>query len=1230
MGFLRRIVVFRQGEAATAWLMFAYSFLAMTAYNIVKPITRSKFITDLGADNLPYVQLAAGVLIGLLMHFYGRGASKLPRRAVVPATQVGLAAVLLVFWLLFRTGAAWVSAAFFVFGLTLGLLLISQFWTLANDIYDSRQARRLFGFIGGGASLGGAMGAGITRVAVDNVGTDNLLPVSALALLGCTGIVVAVLRQRPDAGATGVIEAERGVGAGQALRMLAESRHLQIITLLIACAGAGAVIIEQQLNMAAEATGASMDEITRILADVAVYLSLAGFIVQVGVTSRLHGATGLIVALVLLPVTLGTTSVLILLTGSLWAPAAARVLDTSLRYTIDKTTREVLFLPLPAHLKHRAKAFVDVTMDRFARAAGAIALLVLIKPWGLGLTWPQLSFASLAIVGMWLVLSLAARREYLLAFRRSLGAHEMEPTAVRFDAADEETIQGLVEDLSRPDEAAVIYAIDMLETLGKRHLVPASLVQHPSPRVRARALGALQAGHTHDDSWLPVVRRMLNDPDPDVRAAAVRAVVAHRTHEGPALMRQYLDDVESRVSVTAAVELADSPNPADVHAAEAALTRLVTDTRPAAASARCDVASALARIRNPEFRTLLVPLLHDDSVEVAREAIDAARALGASEALFVPALVSRLGDRMLKGNARETLVSYGGGIVDVLVFVMEDPQEHLWVRRHVPATLGRIPTQGSMDALMAAIDDPDGFLRYKAIVAIETLRRSHPDLRFDKNAVEARITKETSRYYSHLSLRHNLVERDQEGGSSILVRALDDKMARALDRIFRLLGLLYAWTDIAAARYALEQGDPRSRAGALEYLDNLLSGDVRKRVIPILDTMPVAEKVRHANSVLKSRPRDVVDTVAQLIHDDDPVVGASAVQFVLERGLIASLRDDLEYVRTRATDRHVRDAAARVLDSSGVATAGAAGLPVVELANRLRTVPLFAFVSVDELFRVAEAARTVTAAPGEGLYEQGAPAGQVFFLFEGTVRVEGGDPAPALVSGPTALNFADAIEDRPLRHSFTVVDPVVGLAIDSAVFLTMLSDNIEMAQGLIRMLLASPRALDWAAVHRPPARTGPAPATDLDVEPIEVARLLRETPLFGHATVDQLKDLVLATREVRLGAGDVLWDDRREPSVYHVLAGEIRLETDGLPDVPVGPGSTIGVAETLTGWSPGRRAVAVCAVRALRLDQEDLFDVLADHGELLQGVFIGVINAGVRNGDRSHAWFAHSAGGSGR
>ncbi len=84
-------------------MMFAYSFLAMTAYNILKPITRSKFIADLGPDNLPYVLLAAGVLIGILMTGYSWLMARLPERGALPITQAGMAAVLFGFWFLFQT-----------------------------------------------------------------------------------------------------------------------------------------------------------------------------------------------------------------------------------------------------------------------------------------------------------------------------------------------------------------------------------------------------------------------------------------------------------------------------------------------------------------------------------------------------------------------------------------------------------------------------------------------------------------------------------------------------------------------------------------------------------------------------------------------------------------------------------------------------------------------------------------------------------------------------------------------------------------------------------------------------------------------------------------------------------------------------------------------------------------------------------------------------------------------
>lgn len=78
---------------------------------------------------------------------------------------------------------------------------------------------------------------------------------------------------------------------------------------------------------------------------------------------------------------------------------------------MDKTSREVLFLPLPSELKYRAKPFIDVTMDRLAKGMGALLILVLIKDWGLGWDWQQLSYASLTMVGLWVLTAMQARKE---------------------------------------------------------------------------------------------------------------------------------------------------------------------------------------------------------------------------------------------------------------------------------------------------------------------------------------------------------------------------------------------------------------------------------------------------------------------------------------------------------------------------------------------------------------------------------------------------------------------------------------------------------------------------------------------------------------------------------------------------------------------------------------------------------------------------------------------------
>ena len=258
----------------------------------------------------------------------------------------------------------------------------------------------------------------------------------------------------------------------------------------------------------------------------------------------------------------------------------------------------------------------------------------------------------------------------------------------------------------------------------------------------------------------------------------MRALAIVRGEAAIGLMRPHLDDRDPRLAVTAAAALAASSNPDDVDAAEATLERLSGDPRPSAAAARQEVAQALGAITNPRFRRLLVPLMYDPQREVALEAIKSAGRLGAEDYMFVPPLVSLLRNRLLKASARQVLVGYGEGVIDTLAYFLRDPDEDIWVRRHIPSTLAQIPSQKTMDVLVDALGESDGFLRFKVINALLRLKQSHPQFALPAERVQPLLVQESNRYFSYLSLHYNLVHKDPAAKETLIARALQ-REARA-------------------------------------------------------------------------------------------------------------------------------------------------------------------------------------------------------------------------------------------------------------------------------------------------------------------------------------------------------------------------------------------------------------------------------------------------------------------
>ena len=283
-------------------------------------------------------------------------------------------------------------------------------------------------------------------------------------------------------------------------------------------------------------------------------------------------------------------------------------------------------------------------------------------------------------------------------------------------------------------------------------------------------------------------------------------------------------------------------------------------------------------------------------------------------------------------------------------------------------------------------------------------------------------------------------------------------------------------------------------------------------------------------------------------------------------------------------------------------------VPAISLVHRLKEIPLFRFTSMDELFRIATISRQVRYAADVRVQERGAPADYIQVLVQGRFRLDEGREGSEILVPPAMLGFQEVLKGTALQSSAVSETESIALVMPAEEFRTLLAANIELAQGLFRMLLG---ATGNGGGTAPAARTSSfryehrvAP-----LKTVEKVMYLQTVPILSHATAEELYEVAAIAREIELVETETLFSAGAPASIVHLLAGAIELSSSAGASQRVESGACIGVRETLAGVSFLDTARVVASGRALQIDREPLFDLLADRMDLLQGVFSAVFHS---------------------
>jgi hypothetical protein len=913
-GATRRIVDLRPGEGELVAKTGLTLFGLIAAHTMLETARDALFLGTLPVSRLALVYALLAVLSLGAAQANGRFVSAFGRRNGLIFTLLGATFGTVVLYLLEPTRP--VVFGLYVWTGLLGSIIVVQFWMLVGHAFTVAQGKRLFGLLAAGGVLGAVAGAASSAALLELVPVRELLGLAALAFLGTAFFLTTIeVDDVPDAPRG---EKARAAMSG-ALDLFREYPYLARLAALIGISTA-AVLATDYLFKWVAAERLPEADLGPFFARYYTALNAVALVVQLLVSGSLVRRVGVVGAFMVLPLllALGAGASFVLASGV--AVFLTKGADGALRHSLHRIAAELLWMPLPEHVRTRAKGVIDTVVVRGTQAATAGVLLGLAA---LGLDTPRVLSASvLGLSLLWLSFALALRRPYLDLFRAALGQRGGRGRL----ELDLRSVEVVVEALSSRDTQQAVAAIDLLAASRRTRLIPALVLYHESTDVLLRALEVLPERERTD--WVPLAERLLGHDQEAVRAAALEALAQTGHHE---VVKGRLLDISPWVRAHAAfwlVHTAPDARPRD----DASIRLILEMPSSGGLEARVGLLEAIEASGDGRWADLLLELAEADEPEVAHAAVRAMTTV--QDPRFLPLLVRRLSIRTGRATVRDALVALGEPAFEALERALNAPQTPTRVRTHVPATLARFGTQRAADVLLDALEaTSDGRLRYKILRALRLLAES-ADVRLERRRLEARVLRELREHYRmagyRLAVARARAAAGDEGLTSggLLEGLLADKRDQALDRVFLLLQASFPDEELRSVRAAARSGDRRRRAQAQEFLDALTLGARAPELRPLLrlsvDDLPEEERLRRAREELggelspgapPTRDLDTASTDAalhDLLQDEDAAVSSLAAYHVLETGQLGPRGPVGEDDATRSITQDLRVLARRL------------------------------------------------------------------------------------------------------------------------------------------------------------------------------------------------------------------------------------------------------------------------------------------------------------------------------
>lgn len=403
-------------------LLFTNYFLIIAALYQLKPASRSIFIEQIGSAHLPYVWIATALSLALIISYYNRLVAHFSRMRVVIGTIVILIALLGLFRLLLTSPSPASAFTFYIFVDILSVILVEQFWSLTNTINSEHEGHQWYALIGTGGLLGGVLGGMGANALITYAGMDtlDLLPVAGLILLVLMALTLLMQRfglyHENEADSTASPSVDSGFW-----HTIIGNRYLTLIAALLLLSQIIEPLVEFQFMHAVEAAYSDRELRTAYLGGLFSLLSGVAIGVNLLITPLIHRWMGAIAGLAFQPLAVAFSTLFFISAPGLFTAATLKIADRGLSYSINRASKELLYIPINAVLIFQAKAWIDMFGYRVFKILGSVMILLLTQWLWFSVPITAISWLTLIVCITWGATLIIVKKEFHKISRHRIG-----------------------------------------------------------------------------------------------------------------------------------------------------------------------------------------------------------------------------------------------------------------------------------------------------------------------------------------------------------------------------------------------------------------------------------------------------------------------------------------------------------------------------------------------------------------------------------------------------------------------------------------------------------------------------------------------------------------------------------------------------------------------------------------------------------------------------------------